>query len=117
MEVTQEIVRAGPLEIRPADFLALGEGRLLSLTPTEFALLAALAQRAGRIVARGELYETVWERELPAHDRSVDVYVRKLRTKLVDALPGWRFIHTHVGLGYRFFPEPSQLFHTSATDA
>jgi DNA-binding response OmpR family regulator len=111
LEATRDILHAGPLELHPADFLALGEGRLLSLTRTEFALLAALAQRAGRIVARDELYEAVWERELPAHDRSVDVYVRKLRTKLADALPGWRFIHTHVRLGYRFFPEPSQLLH------
>jgi DNA-binding response OmpR family regulator len=48
-------------------------------------------------------------------DRSVDVYVRKLRVKLEDALPDWSFIHTHFGFGYRFHREPSQLFHTGAT--
>jgi DNA-binding response OmpR family regulator len=52
---------------------------------------------------------------LRADDRSVDVYVHKLRAKLGRALPGWRFIHTHFGFGYRFQPEPSQLFHNSAT--
>ena len=45
----------------------------------------------------------------------MDVYVRKLRHKLELALPEWRFIHTHFGFGYRFHPEPSQLFHTPAT--
>ena len=43
-----------------------------------------------------------------AGDRSVDVYVRKLRVKLEQALPGWRFIHTHFGFGYRLAAEPGQ---------
>jgi DNA-binding response OmpR family regulator len=43
-----------------------------------------------------------------AGDRSVDVYVRKLRVKLEEALPGWRFIHTHFGFGYRLSAEPAQ---------
>ena len=45
-------------------------------------------------------------------DRSVDVYVRRLRVKLEQTLPGWRFIHTHFGLGYRLAPE---LLHGSGT--
>jgi DNA-binding response OmpR family regulator len=48
-------------------------------------------------------------------DRSVDVYVHKLRIKLEEALPDWRFVHTHVGFGYRFSSEPSHAFHTRAT--
>jgi DNA-binding winged helix-turn-helix (wHTH) protein len=39
-------------------------------------------------------------------DRSVDVFVRKLRQKLERASPDWRYIHTHFGIGYRFAPEP-----------
>jgi DNA-binding winged helix-turn-helix (wHTH) protein len=39
-------------------------------------------------------------------DRSVDVFVRKLRQKLERASPGWRYIHTHFGIGYRFTAEP-----------
>jgi DNA-binding response OmpR family regulator len=41
--------------------------------------------------------------------------VHKLRAKLEAALPEWRFIHTHVGFGYRFSSEPSHAFHTPAT--
>ena len=64
---------------------------------------------------REELYETVWGAPLRGQDRSVDVYVHKLRTKLAAALPEWGFIHTHFGFGYRFQPEPSQPFHKSGT--
>ena len=61
-------------------------------------------RRTGRIVAREELYRMVWGAELRDGDRSIDVYVHKLRVKLEAALPGWRFIHTHVGFGYRLRP-------------
>lgn len=40
------------------------------------------------------------------NDRSVDVFVSKLRRKLEHASPGWRYIHTHFGVGYRFAAEP-----------
>ena len=110
-----EVIYAGDLEIRPSEHLALAQGRALSLSVRELDLLSALARREGRIVPRGELYETVWGSPLRADDRSVDVYVHKLRAKLGRALPGWRFIHTHFGFGYRFQPEPSQVFHNSAT--
>jgi DNA-binding response OmpR family regulator len=53
-------------------------------------------------MTRGELYSAVWGRDYRKSDRSVDVYVGRLRAKLDRALPGRRFIHTHTGLGYRF---------------
>src|SRR6201995_4795356 len=110
-----EVLRAGDLEIRPAEHLARARGRTLSLSVRELDLLAALARREGRIVPREELYETVWGMPLRAQDRSVEVYVHKLRSKLAVALPEWGFIHTHFGFGYRFQPEPSHLFHSAGT--
>ena len=110
-----EVLKAGELEIRPSEHLARARGRALSLSVRELELLAALARREGRIVPREELYETVWGTPLRAQDRSVDVYVHKLRTKLAAALPEWGFIHTHFGFGYRFQPEPSHAFHSSGT--
>ena len=112
---TFEVLRVGRLEIRPDEFMALADGQRLDLTGRELALLTALARRDGRIVSRAELYAVVWKRPFRKEERSVDVYVRKLRAKLEEALPEWRFIHTHFGFGYRFAPEPSQLFHTRAT--
>jgi DNA-binding response OmpR family regulator len=111
----QEVLREGRLEIRPAEFLALADGRPIALTARELSLLAALARRSGRIVSREELYAVVWHRPFRKEERSVDVYVRKLRKKLERALPDECFIHTHFGFGYRFHHEPSQLFHTEAT--
>jgi DNA-binding winged helix-turn-helix (wHTH) protein len=112
MELTREpeVLRAGDLEVRPADHLVLAGGRVLSLSVRELELLAALARKQGRIVAREELYATVWGAPLREQDRSVDVYVHKLRSKLARAAPGWRFIHTHFGFGYRFEPEHSADF-------
>jgi DNA-binding response OmpR family regulator len=103
--VNEVIVRAGDLEIRPAEFIALASGKRLKLTVRELELLTALAERRDRIVSRDELYRVVWGEPYRKSDRSVDVYVGKLRQKLEDALPGRRFIHTHFGFGYRFSPE------------
>ena len=110
-----EVIRAGELEIRPSEHLALAGGRALTLSLRELDLLAALARREGRIVSREELYSTVWGAPMRADERSVDVYVHKLRSKLAEALPGTRFIHTHFGFGYRFQPERSHLFHKTTT--
>lgn len=110
-----EVLRAGHLEIRPHEAVALVRGDPLHLTVRELQLLIALAHRAGRIVSRAELYAVVWDQPLRAPDRSVDVYVSKLRAKLERALPEWRYIHTHFGFGYRFSPEPLHLFHTTST--
>jgi len=97
---------AGELEIRLGEGLVLATGRALTLSVREFELLVALARRAGAIVTREELYGAVWGGELRAGDRSVDVYVSKLRGKLEEAMPDRRFIHTHPGFGYRFQPQP-----------
>ena len=99
------VFRAGDLEIRPEEFVALAGGRPLQLTVRELQLLTALASRGGRIVSREELYAEVWGEPFRKSDRSVDVYVGKLRHKLEQALPEHRFIHTHFGFGYRFTPE------------
>jgi DNA-binding response OmpR family regulator len=110
-----EVIKAGELEIRPSEYMALAGGRALTLSVRELDLLAALGRREGRIVPREELYLTVWGAPMRTADRSVDVYVHKLRSKLAEALPEWQFIHTHFGFGYRFQPERSHRFHKAAT--
>jgi DNA-binding response OmpR family regulator len=102
-----EVYRAAELEVRPDEHLALARGRALTLSVRELQVLIALARRQGRVLSREELYECVWGGPLREDDRSVDVYVHKLRTKLTRALPDWRFIHTHFGFGYRFAAEPA----------
>jgi DNA-binding response OmpR family regulator len=113
--IEAEVLRAGQLEVRPGESLVLAKGRPLHLSVREHRLLVELVRRRDRIVSREALYAAAWGEHLRAGDRSVDVYVRKLRVKLARALPGWQCIHTHVGFGYRFSPERSHLFHTDAT--
>jgi DNA-binding response OmpR family regulator len=103
-----EVLEVGPLQIVPDEHLARADGRALMLSIRELRLLTELARRADRIVSREDLFALVWGREMRAHDRSVDVYIRKLRVKLDSALPGWRFIHTHFGFGYRLAAERQQ---------
>ena|SRR5947209_3573261 len=101
-----EVLTVGPLEVPPDEHLAWVGGRALTLSIRELRLLTELTRRANRITPRQELFRLVWGREMRPGDRSVDVYVRKLRVKLEAALPGWQFIHTHFGFGYRLSPEP-----------
>ena len=98
-------LQAGELEVRPAEFLVTAGGQRLELTARELELLTALLERSGRIVSREELHVCVWGPPYRKSDRSVDVYVGKLRVKLEEALPSCRFIHTHFGFGYRLQAE------------
>jgi DNA-binding response OmpR family regulator len=93
------------LEIRPDEHAALVDGRPLSLTVRELQLLTTLASHPQRILTREELHAEVWGGSPRCADRSVDVYVSRVRAKLGEALPGRRLIHTHNGIGYRFSPD------------
>jgi DNA-binding response OmpR family regulator len=102
------VLETGELVIKLEEGLVRADGRVLTLSVREFQLLVTLVRRSGGIVGRAELYRAVWGRELRPGDRSVDVYVSKLRSKLADALPGRRLIHTHPGFGYRFQTQASR---------
>ena len=99
-------VAAGEVEIRPDQFQAFVEDRSIELTRREFELIELLASAQGRVLEREEIYQRVWGYAMARGDRSVDVFVRKLRQKLERASPEWRYIHTHFGIGYRFAAEP-----------
>jgi DNA-binding response OmpR family regulator len=96
---------AGELEIRADQFQAFVGGRSVDLTRREFELLELLAQAEGKVLQREEIYQAVWGYAMAHGDRSVDVFVRKVRQKLEKASPDWSYIHTHFGVGYRFQPE------------
>ncbi len=81
------------------------DGRRVGLTVREFELFMLLAERLDSVVQRPEIYSLMWGSEMPRRDRSVDVLIRRVRAKLERVAPGWRYIHTHFGIGYRFSPE------------
>jgi DNA-binding response OmpR family regulator len=80
-------------------------GRSIELTERELEVLRALIARQGSVVERGSLYVEVWGSTMVRGDRSVDVYVRRLRDKLRQISPEWAYIHTQHRIGYRFQPE------------
>jgi len=97
---------AGELEIRADRFDAYAYGVRASLSRREFELLAELATADGRVLKREEIYRRVWGYAMTRGDRSIDVFVRKVRQKLERVSPGWSYVHTHFGVGYRFAAEP-----------
>ena len=97
---------AGELEIRADQFQAFVGGGSLDLTRREFELLHLLADAKGQVLEREAIYQRVWGYAMAHGDRSVDVFIRKLRQKLETRSPSWSYIHTHFGVGYRFDPEP-----------
>ena len=107
--------RVPELEIRPEEGMAVAGDVVVPLSSREVGLLTALAKRENRVVRREDLYRIVWGQPLRQGDRSIDVYVHKLRSKLENAVPHARFIHTHVGFGYRYSAELSHAFHNQAT--
>ncbi len=95
------------LEIRPNECQVLVSGRRARLTVREFEIFFALVQHRDRVVRRQELYDMVWGGQMAYRDRSVDVFVRKVRRKLAEVSPEWVYIHTHFGIGYRMSIEPA----------
>ncbi len=97
-------IDVGGLVIDPDQVQAFVDGRAVGLTPREFEVLLALARAEGRPMARERVYREVWGYEMMRGDRSVDVFVRKVRQKLAAAQPDRSYVHTLYGVGYRFEP-------------
>jgi DNA-binding response OmpR family regulator len=99
-------IELAELRVDPRDVQAYVDGRNAGLTPTEFRLLYALALERGRVVTRDELMQKIWGRRQRHRDRTVDVFVRKLRSKIDRLAPAHAFIHTRHGVGYKLEPRP-----------
>jgi DNA-binding response OmpR family regulator len=100
------VLTIGEVEIRADQFQAFVHGASVDLTRREFELIQLLAEAHGQVLQREEIYQRVWGYAMVHGDRSVDVFVRKLRQKLERVSPRWRYIHTHFGIGYRLAAEP-----------
>jgi DNA-binding response OmpR family regulator len=112
----QETIRSGELAIRPDRFDAHANGQPATLSRREYELLYELALAGGRVLEREDIYQRVWGYTMARGDRSVDVFVRKLRQKLERVSPEWRYVHTHFGVGYRFAAEPVDGAHAARAE-
>src|ERR687886_747789 len=104
-----ETPRGEPLQIEelridPREVQAYIDGESAQLTPTEFRLLYQLALERGRVVTRDELLQKLWGRREAHRDRTVDVFVRRLREKIDRPAPRHTFVQTRYGVGYRLEP-------------
>lgn len=93
-----DVLTIGPIRMDRSAHRVTVEGHEVELTPTEFKLLLTLAERRGRVQARGHLLETVWEAAPDIQTRTVDMHIQRLRTKLH---PAGDLIETVRGFGYR----------------
>jgi two-component system alkaline phosphatase synthesis response regulator PhoP len=93
------------LRIDPREVQAFVDGASAELTPTEFKLLYTLALERGRVVTRDELLQRIWGRRQTHRDRTVDVFVRRLRDKIDKRAAKHTFIQTRYGVGYKLDPQ------------
>ena len=101
-----EPIEIEELRIDPYEVQAFVDGESAELTPTEFRLLYQLALERGRVVTRDELLQKLWGRRESHRDRTVDVFVRRLREKVDSRASRHTFIQTRYGVGYRLEPTP-----------
>jgi DNA-binding response OmpR family regulator len=99
-----EAIEIDELRIDPREVQAYVDGENAELTPTEFRLLYALALDRGRVTTRDELLQKIWGRRETHRDRTVDVFVRRLRDKIDRIAPRHTFIQTRYGVGYKLEP-------------
>ncbi|HET8873136.1 MAG TPA: response regulator transcription factor [Gaiellaceae bacterium] len=100
-----EVIELEELRVDPVSVQAYLDGSSAELTLTEFRLLYALAAESPRVVTRDELLQRIWGRRLTRRDRTVDVFVRKLREKIDARAPRHAFLHTRYGVGYKLEPQ------------
>jgi two-component system response regulator ChvI len=100
----EKIVR-GRLEMDPARYRVLWEGREVTLTVTEFMILETLAQRPGIVKSRDQLMDTAYQDDVYVDDRTIDSHIKRLRRKFRSVDSGFKAIETLYGIGYRFAEE------------
>jgi two-component system alkaline phosphatase synthesis response regulator PhoP len=110
-----ELIEIEELRIDPLEVQAYVDDRSAELTPTEFRLLYQLALDRGRVVTRDELLQKLWGRRESHRDRTVDVFVRRLREKVDRQASTHTFIQTRYGVGYRLEPVPKAANAAAAT--
>ena len=96
-----EPIEIAELTIDPREVQAFVDGESAGLTPTEFRLLYQLALDKGRVSTRDELLQKLWGRRESHRDRTVDVFVRRLREKIDRRASQHTFIQTRYGVGYK----------------
>ena len=91
------IIQFGDLVINKEKYLVTKNDKELDLPKKEFEVLSLLSSKPGKLFTRNEIYSSIWGKQLIVGERTLDVYIRKLREKI-----GEDHIHTVKGVGYKF---------------
>jgi DNA-binding response OmpR family regulator len=97
-----EILRAGDLTLDRNEHNLTVNDRPVSLTPTEFEMLATLMAHPGRVFSRAELLERLQGETFAAYERTIDAHVKNVRAKVEPDPSNPRYILTVFGVGYKF---------------
>ena len=101
-----ENLSIGEIVLNLSQMQAIVNGHRVRLTPKELTLMHALMENAGRVLSRQQLMELAWGGQFVTQ-KSVDVYVQRLRKSLRPYLDGRDYIQAHRGFGYKFeIPRP-----------
>jgi len=102
--VTDPVVELGELRIDRGAREVVLAGESIDLSPKEFDLLVLLADRVGEVVSKRDILAEVWRQPYGGGDRTVDVHLSSLRSKLGETAASPRFIHTVHGVGVKLVP-------------
>ncbi len=100
-----DILQAADVQLDRSRHTVQAGGRLVSLTPSEFELLAILIAAPGRVFSRAQLLEKLQGFTAEGVERTIDVHIRNLRAKIESDPKHPRYVETVFGVGYRFQPE------------
>ena len=104
-EPPAEKIERGRLQMDPARYRVLWEGKEVTLTVTEFMILETLAQRPGIVKSRDQLMDTAYQDDVYVDDRTIDSHIKRLRRKFRAVDSSFKAIETLYGIGYRFAEE------------
>jgi DNA-binding response OmpR family regulator len=107
--VPTRVLKEGGVEVDRSSCQARLNGQLLQLTATEFRLLEFLMSRTGVVFSREQLLNAVWGQDRAITDRTVDVYILRLRQKIESDPANPSLIHSVRGFGYSFEPQPQPV--------
>jgi two-component system alkaline phosphatase synthesis response regulator PhoP len=101
-----EVIRTGTLVLDLGRMLVTVEGRAVTLTATEFQLLASLARQPGRVFTRAQLLDAIHGVAIESYERAIDAHIKNIRRKIEPDPRSPRMLLTVFGVGYRLADEP-----------
>ena len=99
--IQEQDIRLGPIHLNLDTRITQIKGKNLDLTPSEFGILATMAQHTNKVFSRNELLNKVLGNDFEGYDRTIDTHIKNLRKKITNAIPEQEIITSIYGVGYK----------------